>query len=77
MKHYLVNILQATVAADRKARIHKICENQPTNCRLSEIERREYFDTLHDAETYCVDNMMKYKHCSHCLRIQDNEQSDA
>ena len=29
MKHYLVNILQATVAADRKARIHKICEINP------------------------------------------------
>lgn len=40
MKQYLVNILQATVASDRKARIHKICKNQPANCRLSEIEKK-------------------------------------
>lgn len=68
-KGYLVNINQANVAIDGKARIHKLSANQPPKCQIEKIEDRhgKWFATENARKSFCIKNKIDYKGCDHCF----------
>ena len=63
---FLVNLKQAKVAKDHKARIHTLRDQQPAACQIAAITECKIFETIEEAITYCNENGLEYTMCSHC-----------
>jgi len=63
---YLVNIGQASIAPDGKARIHKLTSHQPANCQLEKIKDSKVVDSKVQAVDLCRQLGIDYKFCDHC-----------
>lgn len=68
-KGYLVNINQANVAIDGKARVHKLTAGQPPKCQIEKIEdgHGKWFATEDDCRVFCERNNIDHKGCDHCF----------
>ena len=67
-KGYLVNIGQARISDDKKARIHKLSFNQPVDCQIDSIKDGLYCETSAEAVSLCSQKDVDYKFCAHCVR---------
>ncbi len=66
MSKFLVNLKQASVAKDHKARIHTLHDLQPEKCQIDEITQYKDFVTIEEAIRYCNQSGIGYKMCPYC-----------